>query len=70
VVARDVPAYCVVGGNPARVLKQRFPDEVVAALVASAWWDRPRDEIARLIPHLLSGDAQALLAALGALRSS
>jgi acetyltransferase-like isoleucine patch superfamily enzyme len=69
-VARDVPAYAIVGGNPARVLRQRFPDEVVGALVASAWWDRPREEVARLIPHLLSGDAELLQRALAALRSS
>jgi acetyltransferase-like isoleucine patch superfamily enzyme len=69
-VARDVPAYAIAGGNPARVLKQRFPEKVVDALVASAWWNLPREEVARLIPHLLSGDAERLLRALAALRSS
>lgn len=33
VVTRDVPPYSVVGGNPASVVKQRFPDEVVAELL-------------------------------------
>jgi len=33
VVARDVPPYAVVAGNPARVVKYRFPPEVVAELL-------------------------------------
>ena len=34
VVTRDVPAYAIVAGNPARVIRHRFPPEIVAALVA------------------------------------
>ena len=38
VVTRDVEPYAIVGGNPARVLRKRFPEELVARLVESAWW--------------------------------
>lgn len=38
-VTRDVPPYAVVGGNPARVLKYRFPAETVERLLESRWWD-------------------------------
>ena len=38
-VTKDVPAYAVVAGNPARVVKMRFGDEMVARLLASSWWD-------------------------------
>lgn len=47
VVVRDVPAYTVVGGNPATPLKQRFPDELIADLLAIAWWDWPIEKITR-----------------------
>lgn len=38
VVTRDVPPYAIVGGNPARLIRMRFPDELAAALDASQWW--------------------------------
>ena len=38
VVVSDVAPYTIVGGNPARPLKQRFPEEVVDTLLEMAWW--------------------------------
>ncbi len=64
VVTRDVPAYAVVAGNPAKVVRHRFPPEVVQALVAAAWWDRPPAEVSRLVPLLQGDRIDALLAAL------
>lgn len=64
VVTRDVPPYAVVAGNPARVVRHRFPAEVAEVLVATAWWDRPKDEVSRLVPLLQGTDIAALLTAL------
>jgi acetyltransferase-like isoleucine patch superfamily enzyme len=64
VVARDVPPYGVVAGNPGRLIRIRFPEEVVAALLEGAWWDLPREEVVPLIPLLQSGRIPELLAAL------
>jgi len=66
VVARDVPPYAVVAGNPAQVLRIRFDPATVAALVESAWWELPRAEVERLIPLLQSTRVEKLLAALRA----
>ena len=41
VVGGDVPPYAVVTGNPARVVRYRFPKEVIDQLLASKWWDQP-----------------------------
>jgi hypothetical protein len=39
VVTKDVAPYTIVVGNPARVIRARFPAEIVARLQALAWWD-------------------------------
>lgn len=58
VVTHDVGPYEVVAGVPARILSRRFPEDVAAKLLATAWWDWPRDRILankELLrdPHLL-----------------
>ena len=64
VVTRDIPPYTVAGGNPARVVKQRFDSELTAILQALRWWDLPPRRLKKLLPILRGGDAGALAAAL------
>ncbi|WP_420101801.1 CatB-related O-acetyltransferase [Bosea sp. (in: a-proteobacteria)] len=54
VVTKDVPPYAVVAGNPARIVKMRFDEATVAALLATGWWNLPRQRIEALLPLLLS----------------
>lgn len=44
-VTKDVPAYAVVGGNPAKVIKMRFPDAEITRLLELQWWDWPLEKI-------------------------
>ena len=63
VVTRDVPPYSVVAGNPARIVRRRFDEATVAALLDAAWWDLPHAEVTRLAPLLSGADAAGLVAA-------
>ena len=45
VVTKDIPAYAIAVGNPARVLRQRFPDAIAARLQHLAWWDWPHERL-------------------------
>ncbi len=56
VVAKDVPAYCVAGGNPCRVIRQRFDEELTEYLLKLRWWDWEPDKISRSMEALCSGD--------------
>jgi virginiamycin A acetyltransferase len=62
-VARDVPPYAIVVGNPGRIVKIRFAPGIVAELLDIRWWDWDADKIARNIEVIASADIDALRAA-------
>lgn len=45
VVVKDVPPYAIVGGNPAEIIKYRFPEETIERLRRIAWWDWDGEKI-------------------------
>lgn len=63
VVVSDVPAYGVAGGNPAKLLKRRFADEVIEELLRTAWWDWDVEKITRNLEHIMAADLKALRSA-------
>ena len=56
VVTSDIPPYCVAGGNPCRIIRKRFDDELIAYLLELKWWDWPPEKIVRNLEKLCSGD--------------
>jgi chloramphenicol O-acetyltransferase type B len=63
-VVKNVPPYAIVGGNPAKLIKMRFPEPVVERLLQLKWWDLPDDAVQRLAPLLFSPRIDELLIAL------
>lgn len=60
VVVDDVPAYGIVGGNPAKLIRKRFPDDDIARLLAVAWWDWPAEKVTRNVPAIMAGSVDEL----------
>ena len=63
VISRDVEPYAIVGGNPAKHIRFRFPPEQIAALQRIAWWDWPEERVDRAVPMLLQDDIAAFIEA-------
>lgn len=60
VVAKDVPPYAVVGGNPAKVIKMRFDQKTIDELLAIRWWDWDKEKITRNIKYIIGNDLKKL----------
>ncbi len=60
IVTKDVPAYSIVGGNPAKHIKYRFDDETIRFLEKLSWWDRPMEEIKEMVPLLMNENIEQI----------
>lgn len=61
VVTRDVGAYEIVAGVPARSKRLRFAPETIARIEALAWWDWPLDRLADAVPDMQAMTIEAFL---------
>ena len=60
VVGSNVAPYTIVVGNPAKVLRRRFDDEMIELLLQFKWWDRSIEEINSLIPILTDSNLKTV----------
>lgn len=51
-VTKDVAPYAIVGGNPAKTIKNRFAEEKIQALLKLKWWDWPIEKITANVQNL------------------
>ena len=51
-VVRDVEAYSIYGGNPAKLIKYRFSEEIIREMLSLEWWRYEDKQINKIIPEL------------------
>jgi len=61
VVTADVPPYAIIGGLPAKVIRFRFPEEVIARLLRLQWWHWEEPRLRALQPWFVQPDITAFL---------
>ena len=61
VVTRDVGAYEIVAGAPAKTIRMRFAPPIAEALQALAWWDWPLETLFEAIPDMQAMEIERFL---------
>jgi virginiamycin A acetyltransferase len=60
VVVGNVLPYTIVGGNPAKPIRQRFEDDVIQSLIEVAWWNWDIAKITRNLKAIVAADIENL----------
>ena len=58
VVGSNVAPYTIVVGNPAKIIRKRFDEELIGLMLCFKWWDKSITEINGLIPLLTCSDLE------------
>ncbi|MFN7125158.1 MAG: DapH/DapD/GlmU-related protein [Allorhizobium sp.] len=61
VVSRDVAPYTIVGGVPAKLIRERFPGSVAERMQALAWWDWDHDRLFAALDDFRHMDAEEFI---------
>ena len=59
-IIKDVEPYSVVGGNPAKEIKKRFSEEIIAKLLELKWWNWDIEQITKNIQNLTGNEIDKL----------
>lgn len=61
IVTKDVPAYTIVAGNPARIIRRRFPEDIAERLIQLAWWNWSHETLRTTLPDFRKVAIEAFL---------
>ena len=62
-VTSDVEPYTIVGGNPAKFIRNRFDEPTTQFLCQLKWWDWPIEKISKYASAIATGDIESLKSA-------
>jgi len=51
-IVKDIPPYSIYGGNPAKLIKYRFNQQIIDKFIELKWWDLPDKTINKILPLL------------------
>lgn len=60
-VTKDIPPYAIVAGNPAQIVRHRFQEETIKALLKIRWWDWPDHHVRGNIKYICSPSIEAFI---------
>ena len=60
IVTKDVPAYSIVGGNPAEIIKYRFDENIIKELLEISWWNWSAEKITKNLESIVDCDLASL----------
>jgi phosphonate metabolism protein (transferase hexapeptide repeat family) len=61
VVTKDVAAYAIAAGVPARFLKWRFAPEISTRIITLAWWDWEHERLAQAVDDMRALSVEAFV---------
>jgi phosphonate metabolism protein (transferase hexapeptide repeat family) len=61
IVTKDVPAYTIVAGNPARIVRRRFDERTAERLGALGWWNWSHEVLRTALPDFRQLGVEAFL---------
>jgi acetyltransferase-like isoleucine patch superfamily enzyme len=61
IVTKDVAPYAIVGGNPAKLIKYRFSNDIIEKLLYIKWWSWERERIVEFLPLITSTDVEVFV---------
>ncbi len=61
-VTKEVAPYTIVGGNPGKLIRNRFDQQTIDFLLELAWWDWPIERITKHVKDIASGNLEILRA--------
>lgn len=60
-VSKDVPAYAIVGGNPAKIIRYRFSKGIIKKLLKLAWWSWSDEKVSENVKLLCSDNINLII---------
>ena len=60
VVTKNIPAYHIAGGNPAKIIRKRFDDNLISYLLELKWWDWSKEKIFSNLETLCNPNLQKI----------